>query len=368
MDIINDIQKAAFISEGGIVVHRIGYNAKQHLVAEDESAVASLVAGKGSHIFGLTYGKKSHLFLHDSWSIDNFVLLVKPVADNTTGGELFCTGTGIIYGIAKAYTEDGVKNTMFRYDVTDYHLTFEMVLREGAYEEIECPFADRRVAGLTIDSACDIAYGIFTDDKVLFSYEVESGEVTELGKIGESLISNVLAIDDGGSVYCVGDWGRLLCYNPAYGFIEDTGVLIPSGRGKEYVSQASALTFDSRSNVLYGGTLVDGYFFKFDVCEQTMICLGKPIDQRHIRALAVIPDGRVYGIAGEPKTGMCHMFKYDPVSGDLRDLGLVTAALSETWIAHEIDAMAVNSNGHIVMAENDRMSHVFVYFPPIEAR
>lgn len=363
------IAKAAFLTEGGTAAYAIGYRSMQRSAPEDESAVACLASGGGSRVFGITHGRRSHLFFYDSWSIDNFAFLLRPVAEDTVAGEIFCMDENLCYGIATSRVgEDGVRNTMFRYDASTFLVGLEMWVEPGEFEEIACPFPGQRLSRFAVDRAAQTAYCILRDDRVLVAYDVAGGSVRQLASLGEGRISGVVALDHLGRVYCVGEWGALLRYDPGSDILENTGQLIPAGKGKEYVNEASAFAFDAVAKTLYGGTLVDGYVFRFDVERGELTCIGKPTDQRHVRAMAVIPDGRLYGVVGEPRTGMVHLFSFDPVGSDLRDLGLVAAAQAETWVAHEVDSMVVNGNGHIVMGENDRMSHIFAYYPPIRPR
>jgi hypothetical protein len=378
MNEIGHVSKEGFVHEGAMVAYKIGNPSKQIFNIDDENAVAALVQGPGTRIVGLTHGKKSHLFFYDSWTIDNFAWLITPVAENAIGGELVCSSKGIIYGVSVSCSEDGcITNTMFKCDVSNFFLGLEMWVVSPEYEEISCPFKSRRISKLVIDKETDIIYGIFMDDRMLFSYDTASGELTELGDLGlekdrygreYSRLSKVIEIDGNGRIYCVGTFGEIIRYYPESKEQEHTGVRIPAGKGKDYVNEASALVYDPIDDVLYGGTLNDCYLFCLDVEDMHMTCIGKPIDQRHIRCLGILPDGRVYGIAGEPKTGMVHLFKYNPETADLRDLGVPASALCENWIAHEIDTMVVDTSGHIIMGENDRMSHIISYFPPIRER
>jgi hypothetical protein len=255
---------------------------------------------------------------------------------------------------------------LFRRDPSHDSVDAELeALRLAKPEILPCPFESSGVLKLAMDDCRDVIFGLSAPGNVLFSYEVAFGKFAELAKLGEGRISKVLCVTKDGTAYGVGEEGVVWRFDPQRGAVEFTNMRIPVGKGKEHVSEASALVYDPEQHLIYGGTLVDGYLFKVDLRAERVICLGKPIDQRHVRCLTVGNDGTVFGIAGDPGTGICHLFRYDPPSGDLRDLGVLRTTLFKSWVAHEIDAMCTNRDGHIVMGENDRLSHLFVYFPPI---
>jgi hypothetical protein len=58
------------------------------------------------------------------------------------------------------------------------------------------------------------------------------------------------------------------------------------------------------------------------------------------------------------------LFRYDPSSGDMRDLGILRATLPDEWIGHVFNAILTGPNGEIYLGESDRISRLFTYFPP----
>ena len=93
----------------------------------------------------------------------------------------------------------------------------------------------------------------------------------------------------------------------------------------------------------------------------------KATAETRVRALTVGVDGCVYGLSGEPE-GMAHLFRYDPEAHDLRDLGIPLATVQRHWHGYEFDAACTGKWGEISLGESDRMSHLFIYFPPLRRR
>ena len=110
--------------------------------------------------------------------------------------------------------------------------------------------------------------------------------------------------------------------------------------------------------------VIDGVIFVFDPEQMTIRSLGKVVAEPRCRAITVGLDGRVYGVVGEAG-GMGHLFCYDPLAQELRDLGIPFATSERSWHGYEFDAACTGPNGEIYLGESDRISHLFIYFPPI---
>lgn len=370
MNTLNDILAAGFVAEGAVVVRELGLEGMMAPIPHGESAITSLCPTKDSKLYGLTRGLRSHLFVYDNSPIVEGVIWLGAVADEICGGDVFCAGNGTIFGFVSGQNSDGAKicASMFTYDPSKDFISDELTSYRGRPVTVPCPFGQRKFSRLVFDQARERIYGLFLPENVLFTYKLGDQAATEIGAIGKGPVSNVLGMTDKGVIYGVADGGRLFRLVPDAGKIEMTDLIVPSGKGKEYVNTVSAFAFDPANEYLYGGTWLDGLLFKVELQNERVICLGRPGEQRPIRCLAVGKDGKVFGIAGEPKNGIVHLFRYNPRTGDLRDLGILRSTITMTWVAHEIDAMCTNRNGHIVMGENDRMSHLIIYYPAVDGQ
>ena len=365
-----EIWAGGFVDEGAVVLRDLGLEGLIEPIPDEESAVLSLRPAANGNVYGLTHGRRSHLFVYNGFPVEDGVLRLGVVGENTIGGDLVCAGDGLVYGaVYGAPDGDGEEAhvTMFRYDPSRDAMSGETGMRVGEPEFIPSPFGGRRFSRLAIDAERGVVYGALLTSKVLFSYDIVTGSLTELGPIGVEVASKVLCVTDGGVVYGAGDEGVVFRLDPERREIQQTAMVAPCGKGKDYVNEVTAFAYDAPTRAIYGGTLNDGYLFRIELDHERVICLGKPVEQRPIRCLTMGADGRVFGVAGEPGSGLCHLFRYDPETGDLRDLGVPRSTITQSWVAHEIDAICTNRNGHIVMGENDRMSHLMVYYPSVRA-
>jgi len=358
-----------FVDEGTIVLRELGLEGLIAPIPEGECAILSLAPGVNGKVYGITHGARSHLFVYNNFPVEDGVLRLGVIAENISGGSLVCTNQDVIYGVVYGETpEHGINSVMFKYDGNSDSVGGEQSLNHAELVKISCPFAGKKLSNLVIDRESNTIFVITFPDRVLFAYEIDTGRFREAGRIGEGVVSKTICLAAGPAVYGVGNEGVVFRFLPAKNCIEKTGMVIPCGKSKDYVNEATTLVYDADRRVIYGGTLLDGYLFKIELDLERVICLGRPIEQCPIRCLALGRDGKVFGIAGEPKNGICHLFRYDPESGDLRDLGIPRSTITKSWVAHEIDAICVDRNGHVIMGENDRMSHLLIYYPPVENR
>ena len=363
-----EVRKAGFVTEGAIIVRTLGLEGMAPPIPEGESGIVALSPAPNGRVYGLTCGSRSHFFVYDPFPTEDFVIDIGVVGEHIIGGDVFCARDGLIYGIVSGKRDDGnVQTAMFRYDPSGDYVGLEHGMWTGAPEFISWQLRDKGVSRLAFDPETDTAYGLILPDNVLFSYRAGSAMPNKLAHVEGRVVSPVLCVA-GGVVYGVGEWGAVYRYDPEDGGLERTDMAIPAGKGKEYINEASALIYDGVSGTIYGGTSVDGYLFLIDLEKEEVVCCGKPTDQPYVRCLTVGLDGKVYGVVGQPKGGMSHLVRYNPQTGDLRDLGIPFGTITEHWVAHEIHAMCTNRNGHIVMGENDRISHLMIYYPAVDRR
>ena len=64
-----------------------------------------------------------------------------------------------------------------------------------------------------------------------------------------------------------------------------------------------------------------------------------------------------------------HALEADALSARvLADLGIPYSGMDRVWHGYEFDAACTGEHGEIYLGESDRVSHLFLYFPPIRRR
>lgn len=232
---------------------------------------------------------------------------------------------------------------------------------------VEClgvPVEGEGVACMIADASGRRLWGLSDRTGTLFSLDASSGAIATHGVIDElHRFSPELILGPDERVYGCGTCGRLMRLDPIGGSIEEVDAGLPHLAGRAQYSRVGAWALDAKTGLIYAGDVADGLLSVLDVASGEARPLGKPTAQPHIRALAVASNGRVYGVAGVPGT-IGHLFSYAPASGELRDLGVLTSGTERRWYGYEFDCAVAGSDGRMYFGESDRISHLFIYFPP----
>ncbi|MDD5599101.1 MAG: hypothetical protein PHV82_14235 [Victivallaceae bacterium] len=381
-------EKSAFVSEGQVEVRGLGPEGFSPPIPPGECAVSALVLHSNGKIYGGTSGKNAHLFFYDPTPDADTVCPIGTIAANSKVTALVSAADGCVYGAAAGL--DGQGGVLFRYKPCERLLgetdftgrgvreIFDLPAEDqifysivdpchsaGKIETLPAPVKGEGVADLVIDNQRQLIYGVSAASGTVFKYDLAAGRAVEIGRIDPNgNFSGKLAMAPDGTVYGAGLYGRLFKLCPENNNIEFLNVKAPALKGRELYNRITAWAYDEAAEVFYGGT-VDGILFRFDPREDKVICLGKPVDQSDLRAVAVGNDGTVYGVCGEPGK-CCHLFSYSDETRELRDLGVLLARSERPWYGYEIACAVTGADGRICLGEADRISHLFMYFPPVK--
>lgn len=360
---LGDYGVSAFVREGHVETRALQMH--QNLsepIPPGECAITSLCRAKGGLIFGATSGKHSHLFCY-----------------NPGPGQDGVTDLGILPGAKEVRrslvaTDDG--RVLGGVTVTDtseqdgYLFAYPRRSREGEgfVDRLVTPVANEGIAALAVDNARHGAYGLSTKSGTFFTYDLLEGTVTPKGPVDNTnTFSHVLVVDKEGNVYGARSLGELFKYDPEQDTLSPLGVRIPSVAGRHCYNRLDSAVLDEHTGLIYGGGSADGVVFVFDPATVTITALGKVTAEPRIRCMTVGLDGRVYGVAGD-RDGMGHLFRYDPETRELADLGIPYSGMDRVWHGYEFDSACTGEFGEMYLGESDRVSHLFLYFPPVRKR
>jgi len=359
----SEYDRAAYVTEGRVVMRHLGWKGVVKPIPPDESAVTSLAVDPKGRVVGATSGKRSHLFIYDP-EVDRVVDLFTFDENSIAKNSVVVSKDGVVV----AATRKGIGGRGLSRLVSfreDYRETLSWAPSNPAFESIDLPKKDEGIACLVYDDARNIVYGLTSNTGTFFTLDIESGSRKLVGPVDElGEFSECLAVGCDGHVYGGKRWGRLFEFDPEKGTIRQLELSIPSLAGRQLYNRVDAFAVDRSCGKVYGGGTADGVLFSFDPAVDKMVSLGKPTLQPRARAITVGRDHRVYGISGRVG-GAAHLFKYDPAAGDLRDLGIPLAHSDQEWRGYEFDCMVTGSSGEIYMGESDRISHLFIYYPAI---
>jgi hypothetical protein len=230
-------------------------------------------------------------------------------------------------------------------------LPFDLLQEWGFARE---PYADLGpiVEGEAIVHAvrtADRAHVVGVTEGHLFTLSLADGaidvvcEVRNGGRLAAGPVSGVYGLDD----------GTLWLYDTEDRQISTVGTLAEGtwdtftwARGDLCLADAEGRLY----RLLYGSTAME--------------CLGQT-PNAPVTAMAVTPDGRLFGWCGE---GIARMFCSHPHTMGVADLGSGVSVIQRRRYGYQFGDAVVGRDGQLIFGENDDLGHLWLYFPRILPR
>ncbi|MGQ9554733.1 MAG: hypothetical protein ACUVWR_11530 [Anaerolineae bacterium] len=346
----------AFITEGSLAYRDLCQYNDSEPIPDRESAITALTYHEGMNkVYGATSGSRSHLFYYDPSPAAEHVVDIGLLADSPSDCRaLHVLDDGSLVGVVNP------AGMVFRYRPRgEYSL-----LWTKHTNEIEClgqACAGRPVAATVTLPGRNALYGVSKGSSELFEFDLHSGRSRELAAIAGADKGNALAWDREGNIYGSSQDSTMFCYSTTYDQVRYSASPIPSPRGMEFLNQLDSCSSCEDGFIYCGSTL--GTIFALRTADLSLRPYGRPGGDHRIRAITRGRNGLIYGCAGCP--GMVsHLFALDPGSGQVKDLGVPMVHFPLNWVCYEIGALAVGRNGEVYIGEADRISHLFIYYPP----
>lgn len=329
-------------------------------IPPEECAITSLCKGKNRKIYGATSGKKSHLFYYSFSPEGDGVCDIGVIEGATSIKNTLCIDKkGNLWG----GISQGDKGYIFFYDTTKDFMG-EGMTSCGEIKIILEPVLGEFIVSLISDEEKDLLYGL-TNEGTFFIYDISKNQVMNKGQIDKNrLFSPVLVKDGKRDIYLFGAFGQIFKYSSLEDKIIPLDIYVPFLKGRGFYDRVSSVCFNEYDGVIYGGTKVDGILFSYNPETNFTKMIGKVTPEKDIPCLTAGNDGIIYGISGE-KDGMAHLFFYNPENSSLVDLGLLYTTIEIPWHGYEFSSICTGEFGEIYLGESDRISHLFIYFPPI---
>ncbi|MBM3499151.1 MAG: hypothetical protein FJX74_10830 [Armatimonadetes bacterium] len=347
-----------FVSEGAVYCFGLREHLAEPSIPRGESAVSALLALRSGTVFGIATGERAHLlYFHPAFGVTHVGALGDRRAE---GGALLDLGGHRLLGGWWGPEGGG----LFRHS-TNAEEAQGLEQFRGARSEIDRiarPTGVGGIAALAGPTAEGAAYGLTLPEGHLVCIAGERPRVQVLARVADAA-PTLVALPDGRLLGACAE-GRLWTYCPGEGRLEALDAHAPCQKGKRHVAGVRSLLL-AGEGLVFGGTSVDGYLFSFDPASGAVANLGKPCRQSHLRALGQGRDGAIFGVAEEPQ-GMARLFRYDAGGVGFTDLGLLSAAFPECWTAHSVGSLAIGPSGEVYLGETDALSHLFVYYPPVQ--
>jgi hypothetical protein len=347
----------AHVIEGSMAIRELNFRGVSPTIPAGECAIKALVTGSDGRVYGVTSGRRAHLFAYDPHPVADHVIDLGVIPDATgVCGQLVRTHNGLIAG----GTADG---RLFSYAAEgDFSL-----LWKNEHNKIRlhsAPVPGNSVHALCYSKSARRVFGLTTPGGALFSWDPEAGRFESHATLQPDHLSPLIVEDDNGQLWGAERSGHLFIYDVNTRKVERPDLRLPSAAGVDYMNGWDSAT-SCHNGIIFGGT-IGGYLFSLNTLTRKIQTYGKPISGPRIRAITRGSDGTIFGLAGKPGD-VTHLFRFMPSSGEMRDLGVPLVSYPKIWTGYEFDAMLTGRNGEILLGESDRISHLFIYYPPIRS-
>lgn len=378
-----DYEKCAFVTDGHLEVRSLGPKEFVEPIPAGESAITALVYSPDGWVYGATSGSKAHMFFYNPSPDADAVADIGVIAENASVPALAMRPDRTIIGVANI----GEQARFFSYKSCGVLLAEKDFTGLGVREIFDFPAEDQLFFS-TIDPCHSAGKIEFIGDSLPFKVsdfklvdegrdavvlDAKTGElhrlnlvtfqIRKLGRLDPNgNFSPRLVEGKYGCIYGAGLYGRIFCYDAVNDVLMARKAVAPSLRGHQIYNRVTAWLPEDEENVIYGGTS-DGLMFKYLAQADRIICLGKPAAENNACAMAC--SGKlVYALMGLPND-CAHLTCYDKNNGELRDLGCLLARSERPWNGYVFGSMVTGRNGVVFMGETDRISQLFIFYPPV---
>jgi hypothetical protein len=344
----------------------LGY-APADVIPDGESGITSLTVAPNGYLYGATSGTHAHLFVLIPAHGYVQPLGVIPGATSVANAVAISNSGDIYLGTSP----DGHLLKYAPHDEYDEQIHIGKPL---SVTDLGQPIPGESIFTLTIDRGANVLYGLTSPNTHFFEYSIASGKFTDFGVVAkdipqgekfekDKMMSRMMVVDQAGDVFASGENGSFFRFDPKEQKLEKLPIHAPAVPGRGSWTRVDAFLLDP-SGVIYGGTS-DGYLFRLDPEKLVVTNLGKPLNQYRIDGLVHGPDGKLYGVGGD-KEEMARLFTYDPSTGAYNVLGFVDVNRRPyyTWQAYVVGAMAIGHEGTVYIGEDERISKLYLFYPP----
>jgi len=334
-------------------------------IPDGESAIAALAVAPNGNLYGATSGKRSHLFVLSPRH--GYVQPLGYIPD-----ALAVTNALVVSKDGFVYIGTWPNGHLLKYSPSGEDERPIRVQEPVGVSDLGVPVVGEGISALAIDRTNDIIYGLTSPNARFFRYDIPMRKFKDFGVVAtksppgeksetQKVFSRMLVVDKL-VVYASGEDGFLYRFMNESQGLEKLPLQLPAVPGREPWTRADTF-LTGPSGLIYGGTS-DGYLFRFDPEKMTISNFGKPLLQYRITGLAWGPNGRIYGVGGDPDD-LARMFSYDPATGAYQILGFVDVNRRPyyTWQAYVIGAMATGLDGTIYIGESERISKLYLFYP-----
>lgn len=320
-------------------------------IPADESRIAAIDVAEDGNVYGGTSGRRTHLFVGMFKGVTGAIFDLGVVEDATSCTAVCC---GKDRFVAAVNGSAGGRLVTQELQPLPFDLIQEWGFERKPFQDLGPVSEGEKILHAVTDPTGRKVVGV--SENHVFSLDLEELKVEVVGEVKGS---GRISCGCGDLVYGLDESNTLWTYGPSEAKFSRKAVPLPEG---DWGGGAHRWANDPHRNRFY---LAD--------CSGRLFCCSKDqgfsevlaeITPLPVGAMAVTGDGRVFGACGE---GIGRLFCYSPKGDNLRDLGCAVSVIERRRYGYVFADAAVGRDGEIILAENDDLGHLWLYFPKIEA-
>ncbi len=346
---LHELKHGQFTREGMMVAFPTCLPGMTMPITHDESRITALDIAPEGHIYGGTSGRSTHLFGAAFHSLTGIVFDAGTV-EGATRCEAVCCGAS--RAIAFVNGSRGGRAVALPYIELDQDLIQEWGFETPVLSDLgECAAGEPVVHAITDRSR---AIAVAATSRHIVTVDFKSGKISSAaeapgkGRLGLGSRGGIFGQDDGDSLWR---------FEPASSEVRRRAVKLPPGNWSKPMQWGR----DSRTGVLYTAD-AEGRLFSFEENAGLRAIGRAPLDS--VVAMAVAPDGRLFGFCGEE---MANMFCWEPGASKVSNLGVAASVIERRRYGYQFGDAVTGRDGEIVFGEDDNGGHLWLYFPKIRA-
>ncbi len=349
--LMDEIVHGTFMKEGTMTAFPTCFPGASVPIPLDESRITALDITPKGIVYGGTSGRRAHLFVGMFHGVTGIVFDLKTVEDATECVAVAC-GQKRFAAFINGPRGGGILAALLQ------PLPFDLIQEWGfvrpAFDELG-PLPGREpVVHAAAVPASDLIVG--TTASRLFTVDLDRSRVEVVGEIPGA---DRMAVTPQGIVVGHDGPGHLWRFDPKTRNLERRAYALPPAADKVAVL---AWSRGKPGAPLYAAD-GSGRLFAFDDRKGFSAVLGQaPLASPG--ALAVVPDGRLFGFCGPD---LAKMFVYDPASRSVANLGVAVSVLERRRYGYVFGDAVTGRDGEVYFGENDNLGHLWIYFPKIRA-
>ena len=349
---VDEIVHGTFMKEGTMAAFPTCFPGATVSIPPDESRITALDVAPDGIVYGGTSGRRAHIFVGMFHGVTGMIFDLRAVDGAMRTAAVCCSKERLF---ACVNFPRGGRVLAAPLQPLPFDLIQEWGFERPKFDDLGEPVAGEAILHAVAGASRDFVAGITTHH--LFAVDCRTGKAKVIGEVPGA---GRIAVASKESIVGLDGPNHLWRFDTALGTLKRHALELPKGawdKGPLFWAR------DPRNGLLYTAD-AEGRLFSFDEDRGFSAPLGRAA-LAPAGPMAVTHDGRLFGFCGPE---LAKMFRYDPASGDVADLGVAVSVIERRRYGYTFGDAATGRDGELIFGEDDDFGHLWLYFPKIQAQ